>query len=426
MGNKLKEKLDSDYKALGLTIFSAGAALILLYMILRNLTSVSGVLGQVVSILSPFIYGIVIAYLLTPVYDFVTRKTYARLKRKFKKHPGAALPVSKALATFVSVVVLFATVAAFGFLVIPAIIDSVTSLVEVIPEGVTRTIDWLEATGRGSDTGISAVVNWLEHSSDNITEWLRDNLLPELGEIASHVYAGLWGTVKTVLNILVGVIASAYMLNGRERFKAQFKKAAYAVMTTEHAENVIEFVRFSNKKFGGFISGKILDSIIIGFLCYGLMIVLGLPYAVLVSFIIGVTNVIPFFGPFIGAVPGFLIIFVVDPVDALIFAVMILGLQQFDGNILGPKILGDSIGIASFWVLFSIIIGGGLFGPLGMVLAVPTFAVFYYYFKTDVEKKLKAKGLAVETAAYEHTGFYEPDEGGKAEEPDGKQEKQNE
>jgi predicted PurR-regulated permease PerM len=190
-------------------------------------------------------------------------------------------------------------------------------------------------------------------------------------------------------------------------FKAQAKKTIMALCSKEHADDIFEFANYSNMQFGGFINGKIIDSAIIGVLCAILMSIIGLPYTVLVSTIVGITNIIPFFGPFIGAIPGTLIILLESPIQAFYFVILILALQQFDGNILGPKILGETSGLASFWVMFAILVGGGLFGFVGMVLGVPTFAVLYYYSGKLLRKKLKRKNMPEETEEYMEFNKYD-------------------
>ena len=186
-------------------------------------------------------------------------------------------------------------------------------------------------------------------------------------------------------------------------FRSQTKKLILSISRDRVAEEIFNFLNFANKTFGGFISGKIIDSIIIGFICFGAMNVMGLPYPVLISTIIGVTNIIPFFGPFIGAIPSVVIIAIASPIQALYFLIMVVVLQQVDGNIIGPAILGNSTGLASFWVMFSIIVGGGLFGFIGMILGVPVFAIIYYYAGRIIKTKLSRKNLPVET--WEYTSY---------------------
>jgi predicted PurR-regulated permease PerM len=238
-------------------------------------------------------------------------------------------------------------------------------------------------------------------------------MLPYFEELISRTSTSLVGSIitifKSLLNFIIGIIISIYLLVDKERFIAQAKKVLYAFLTRERANNFINNLRYSDKIFGGFISGKIIDSLIIGVLCYIGMLVLRLPYSVLIAVLVGITNIIPYFGPFIGAIPSAFFILMIDPKKCLVFVIFILILQQFDGNILGPKILGDSTGLNSFWVIFSITVFSGLFGILGMFIGVPVFAVIYAAFKTLINKRLEIKHMPVETSYYIDYD-YDPDE----------------
>ena len=404
MGEKLKDKPYGKYIALGATIFVSGAALIVLYMSMSKYSSFVDMFNKGLMILSPFIYGIVIAYLLDPLYEMIKNRLCGLMKiedgdSKSQKMKSAA---AKALAIFLTMAVFIAFITAFGFLVIPQIIDSLSSLVVIIPARVQEVISYIEKQDADSNGLLmKSLIEFLKNSTDNITSWISNTLLPTLGNYMTQIYQGLWSTVKTVLNIAIGLITSVYLMVDRDRFKGSIIKIVRSTWPVKKADEIVDFLRFSNKAFGGFISGKIIDSIIVGFICFAVLAILKVPYAVLVSVIVGITNVIPFFGPFIGAIPGALIIGAADPMKMLVFLVVILALQQFDGYVLGPKILGDSTGLSSFWVMFAIIIGGGLFGFLGMVFAVPTFAVIMYYFNKHIDANLVKKGLPTDLAVYE-------------------------
>lgn len=404
MGGKLKEKVSRRYLLLGITIFLAGAALIVLYMAMSKYQSFANLMSKGLMIISPFIYGIVLAYLLDPLYELIRRPLHKLLESKLtgKQHPRMISVISGGIAVAITMLVFITFLIGFGFLVIPQIFDSLSSLVVTIPARVQEIIDFIEKADADSQGVLMrSLIDWLKNSTDNITSWISNTLLPMVGGYMTQIYQGVWSTVKTVLNIAIGLITSVYLMTERDHFKASIIKIVRALLPDDKADSVLDFLRFSNKAFGGFISGKIIDSIIVGFLCFAILSFLKIPYAVLVSVIVGITNVIPFFGPFIGTIPGALIIGAADPVKMLIFLVVILALQQFDGYVLGPKILGDSTGLSSFWVMFAIIIGGGMFGFIGMVFAVPTFAVIMYLFNKHVNAKLEEKGLPTDTAAYE-------------------------
>ena len=397
----MKELFRSTYFKFGLTIFISGSALILLFEAMNNWSSVGTGWETLYTIVSPFIYGLVMAYLLCPVYNATVRRMYGLTKDRWRT-PKGALRYARVMGTIVALLVLFGVVGGLFALILPETIRSITGLVQSMPTRVNALIDWIMGLSVNENNpeiaaAIEAVIN---HTTESFLDWAENTLLPKLGDYMSKTFVGVWITLKTVMNMLIGVIICVYFLNSKETFKAQAKKFIMALCRKEKADDVFELANFVNLQFGGFINGKIIDSAIIGVLCALLMSIIGLPYTVLVSTIVGITNIIPFFGPFIGAIPGTLIILLESPTQALYFMILIFALQQFDGNILGPKILGETSGLASFWVMFAILVGGGLFGFIGMVLGVPTFAVIYFYIGKFIKKKLKRKNMPEETNEY--------------------------
>lgn len=404
----MKELLKSTYFKFGLTIFIAGAGLILLFEAVNNWNSVGTGWDTVYTIVSPFIYGLVIAYLLCPIYNAIVRRMYGLTKDRWRSRKGA-LRYARIMATIVSLLVLFGVVGGLFALILPETIRSITGLVQTMPTRVNALIDWIMSMSVNENnpemaTAIEAVIN---HATDSFVDWAENTLLPSLGDYMSKTFLGVWVTLKTVMNLLIGVIVCVYFLNSKEKFKAQAKKTIMALFSKEKADDLFELANYTNMQFGGFINGKIIDSAIIGVLCFVLMTIIGLPYTVLVSSIVGITNIIPFFGPFIGAIPGTLIILLESPIQAFYFVLLIFALQQFDGNILGPKILGETSGLASFWVMFAILVGGGLFGFPGMILGVPTFAVIYHYSSKFLSKKLKRKNMPEVTEEYMEFNKYD-------------------
>lgn len=404
----MKELFRSTYFKFGLTVFVSGAFLILLFEAVNNWSSVGTGWNTLYTIVSPFVYGLVIAYLLCPVYNGIVRRMYGLTKDTWRTRKGA-LRYARIMATIVSLVVLFGVIGGLFALILPETVRSITGLVQTMPERVNALIDWFMglSVNQNNPEMAAAVETLINHTTSSFIDWAENTLLPRLGDYMSKTFLGVWVTVKTVMNILIGVIVSVYFLNSKEKFKAQAKKTIMALCTKEKADDLFELANYSNMQFGGFINGKIIDSAIIGVLCFILMKIIGLPYTVLVSTIVGITNIVPFFGPFIGAIPGTLIILLESPIQALYFVLLILGLQQFDGNILGPKILGETSGLASFWVMFAILVGGGLFGFPGMILGVPTFAVIYYYAGKLLRKKLKRKNMAEDTEEYMEFNKYD-------------------
>lgn len=406
----MRERLRSKYFKLGLTMFLAGAAIIIFYHMIADFTEVKEIFSTINLVLSPFIFGLVTAYLLCPLYNLVVRNVYKWTSKKIRTK-RKALSFARVIATIASITVLFGTVGGLFALVLPELVRSIIGLIQVMPDRLNDLLDW----GRNTFTAekfpqaAAAFEGIIEKVINSVTEWAENEFLPNVGIFMSHVSQGVLITLRTVLNSLIGVIICIYFLNSKERFKAQIRKLVNAFNNKERADDIFEFAYYANDTFGGFINGKLIDSLIMGILCFIAMSIIGLPYTVLVSTIVGVTNFIPFFGPFIGAIPSAIIICLVSPVQAIYFLIMILVLQQIDGNIIGPRILGDSIGIASFWVMFAIIVGGGFFGFAGMVLGVPVFAIIYYYFGKFIKKRLRRKNMPTETTEYEEFNKYNID-----------------
>lgn len=404
------KRLESEYARLGLTIFGAGAALIVLFRIIDRFDWVRESLDMIQGILSPFIFGLVMAYLLCPVYNLVVRRMYHLLKDGFRQKK-TALRVARVAGSVLSLMTLFGVVGGLFALVLPETVRSVMGLVQMLPDRLTDLIEWSEKTltAERYPEMAEAAELLIRHLRDNFSEWSENDLMPRIGEYMAQISMGVYVTIRTLFNLLIGVIVCVYLLNSKELFKAQIKKVISATMTKEKSDDIFEFAYFANRTFGGFINGKLIDSLIIGILCFILMSIFKFPYTVLVSTIVGVTNFIPFFGPFIGAVPSALIICLASPIKALYFLILVFALQQFDGNILGPKILGGTTGLSSFWVMFAIIVGGGLFGFTGMVLGVPVFAVIYYYFGRYIKKRLVRRQQPTETADYMEFNKYDID-----------------
>jgi len=364
-----------------LSIFGAIALSILLFFLLYGIKDIGRALDRLSEILSPFIYGGVVAYLLRPLCNFCETFFRERLKGKMKK-------LANPLAVTVSLVSGLLIVYALLIMIIPQVYESAKNLWQTLPGKVAQLIGWLtEIFGEDEE-----LLYYLEYSYNAVYNeldvWVKETVVPNITNLVSGVGLGVWRVLVFVKNLLIGVIVAAYLLASRERFSRQSVLLVRSAFSPKWAQLILDEVAFVDRMFGGFIDGKIVDSAIIGVLCYIGCLVFKFPNALLVSAIVGITNVIPFFGPFIGAIPSVLLILIESPIKALWFALFILGLQQLDGNVIGPKILGDRTGLSSFWVLFSIILFGGLWGLVGMIVCVPLFAVIY-----DIIKKLVHRGL---------------------------------
>ena len=406
----MKRLLENKHARLMFMIFIVGALLIIFNQIVGNYESFSEGVGTIKTIVSPFIYGFVMAYLLSPIYNATVRGLY-KLLGKYFKNKQRLFSFCKLVASVVAVVCLIGAVAGLIALIVPQVIESLTGILKSLPQRLTQlSALFNDITSKMDNKRLAMKMSEIyAQAQTNLIELAQTKLLPGMGTLVGQVSTQVLLTLKTMMNVMIGVMACVYMLNSKERFQGQFKKVILATLPKEKAEAVFDFAKFTNRTFGGFINGKIIDSIIIGIICFILMEIFGFPYPILISAIIGITNVIPFFGPFIGAIPAAIIILLVSPIHALYFLVLIFVLQQVDGNIIGPAILGNTTGIASFWVLFSIVIGGGLFGFIGMVLGVPVFAIIYYYFSRSINKRLEAKGLEFRTDSYEDLNKYKID-----------------
>ena len=361
------------------------------------------------SILMPFIYGAVIAYLLTPVCNFVEIRLNALLTGRMKVNEQKAARFSAAIGIGLSLLFGFFIVYLLLAMVLPQVFESVRGIVQVLPGNVVKWSDWIQQKLADDEVLANYAEQFINAAYQNMQVWLNTKFLPDMQVIVSGVSAGLISALAAVKNIVIGIFAAAYLMGNRKKFAAQGKKLIYSFAKVPVANGILDEIHYINRVFGGFIDGKLLDSLIMGILCFVIMNLLNMPYTMLISVIVGVTNIIPFFGPFIGAIPSALIILTDSPVKCVYFLILILVLQQFVGNFLGPKILGDSTGLSSFWVLFSILLFGGLMGFVGMVIGVPTFAVIYDLIKKYSNWMLRKKKLATDTSVYEELSSIEPD-----------------
>lgn len=397
----MKFKFEKKYLCWGLTAFLVIVASILFYYILFHRSSLSNGIAKFIGISMPIIDGFVLAYLITPVLNKIEN---CIIKPLYKK---ANVPMTaknkrrmRGLSILVTVVLILIVMYEFFGLIIPEVIRSIQSIIFQFPIYVNNLSNWALGLMK-NNPDLEEVVNGLiAQYSSKLLDYLNSNLLPHINDLLKTLSLSVIGVFRALWNFVIGFIISIYVLGSKEKFAGQAKKIAYALFDRKAGNEIISNFRFIHSTFIGFIGGKIVDSIIIGIICFICTSIIGTPYAILVSVIVGVTNVIPFFGPWIGGVPSALLVLMVDPIQALYFIILILIIQQFDGNILGPKILGDSTGLSGFWVIFAITIFGGLFGVLGMVVGVPIFAVFYAGVRASVNRMLRRKELPTDIHPY--------------------------
>ena len=384
--------------------FGAISLSILFFFLIYRFQGFGDAISKLTGILMPFIYGAVIAYLLKPVCNCVENF----LRRLLPEKMGTA---ANMLAVTISLLFGILVVYALIMMIVPQLITSVTTLYYTARNNLNDFVDW--ASHQEIIASNQKLLDFIETSYDNLQDMLdnivRTKLVPSMQSLLSGAALGVMSFVAFLKNIVIGVIVSVYLLASRKKFGQQCKMILYSLIKPRWADIILEEILYADKMFGGFINGKILDSAIIGVLCYIACLIFKFPSALLVSVIIGVTNVIPFFGPFIGAIPATLLILIQNPIKALWFVLFGLVLQQVDGNIIGPKILGNTTGLSSFWVLFAILLFGGLWGFVGMIIGVPLFAVIY-----DVLKKFVFHGLRrneeMELVTTYHDNFGDPDD----------------
>ena len=401
---------DKRYLYWGVTAFCVIAAALLFYFAVGNITVFGNAVSRLVSILAPFIWGLVICYLLSPLMRSVENRLFLPLARKLyrknKKNDGRRF--ARALTVVFCEIVLILVLVALVYLIIPQMLSSVQTLISNSGVYVDNLSKWADGLFENYPVLDDYLGGLLDNFNTNLGNWLETKLLPRVGSVVTSVTSGVYGVAKSIYNLIIGIIVSIYLLSDKEGFVAAVKRMTYSVFSVETADRLRSGLNFVDRTFMSFLNGKLLDSLIIGIICYIVCSILKMPYTLLVSVIVGVTNIIPFFGPLIGAVPSALIILMVDPTKCLIFIIFVIILQQIDGNIIGPRILGNSTGITGFWVMFSIILGGGLFGFWGLLLGVPVFVVIYSLVTSLIVKKLKRNDLPWELEDYKELDYIDP------------------
>lgn len=399
-------KWDKKHVTWGITAFAVVACAIVFYMVLRNAETFGALISKIFNILSPFIWGLVIAYLLTPLMRSVEKSIFIPLGKKLNKNgKGKA---ARGFSVLLSELVMLAVLTALVYLILPQLYSSLETIVLNSNAYVNNLSRWVTRLLHDYPQLESYAAQLLGKLNTGLVDWIRSTLLPGVGSLISNVTTGVYQVLVALYNLVIGIIVSVYVLSNLENFAAGGRRLLYSVFSIATAEKIREQLNFINRTFMNFLSGKLLDSAIIGLICYISCVIMNMPYALLISVIVGVTNIIPFFGPFIGAIPSAIIILMISPIKCLVFIVFIFVLQQVDGNIIGPKILGNSVGINGFWVMFSIILGAGLFGFWGMLLGVPVFVVIYTEIDGLIEKRLKKSDLPWEVTQYKDMERIDP------------------
>ncbi len=362
-----------------ITVYTLSGILIALAVILLlNLNDVKTFFGKFLTVLSPFIWGILFAIITNKAASFIENHLPSKYSLKTRRFIGA----------LVAVLILVITVMLVVYLLIPKLVISISSLSLVISNFANNSTNWIKQLQ--SDVHLS---NELVSQIYNYSNQAVQAVWGAAKSFAPNLISSTWSALSSIGNFVIGFIVCLYILIDKQKIAYNIKRFSLAIFNSKQYEKGKKIMYLALEKFTNFFSGKIYDSIIIGILCFVAMLFINKEYATLIAVIVGITNIIPFFGPIIGAVPCALLLLIVDPLDCLIFVIMIIILQQLDGNVIGPAILGDSVGLSSLWIMFAILVGGAYFGFFGMLLGVPVVAVIYYVIKGIVDDKLSEKGI---------------------------------
>ena len=380
------------------TILIAIAFTVFLLFIKDNLKLVGDIFSTIIGILTPFIIGFLFAYILNFPYKFFYSKVFGKIGKKRK----ILIKVKKPLALITTYAVVIAVIVVLIAIVVPQIVVNIQSLAKAFPqyyavfmENAENTIDWINSIFGSNIDGESILESF---SNEILKVFSLDNVTKFASETTQIVINMLTSTTTGIYNFIMGIVISVYFLAAKESLCNQVKRLAVAFIPIKYLPKIYEIVDITDTKCGRFLVGDILDAGFVGILTFIVMSIFQLPYAPLIAVLIGVTNIIPFFGPFIGAIPSAFILFLIDPWDMIIFVIIVFIIQQLDGNLFKPKIIGSQVGLSSFWVLFSVIVGGALFGVLGLILGTPIYAVIYSLVGKKVRNNIKDKGKIAQEA----------------------------
>ena len=372
------------YLKIGITGAAILASGILCAFVLFKMPVIISVLKGITEILKPFLYGVVFAYLLAPLCNKIEEKLF----QIFPKAKTKARRFICFIAIVISLCVAIAVIWLIIMMIIPQVWDSVMKIIQMVPQKLIVVNNWIEHMLENQPELQAYFEEFSSQAESNIDSLLNVDTIQKVQSIINSLSVQLFGVLGVVKNIFLGLLISAYLLGSRKLFGAQAGLILHGVFSDKWAKIIEEEIRYTDKMFNGFLVGKIIDSAIIGLLCFAGTSIMGFEAPAFISVVIGITNIIPFFGPFIGAIPCGLLLLLENPMHCLYFIIFIFVLQQLDGNVIGPKILGNTTGVSSFWVLFAILLFGGMWGVVGMVIGVPLFAVIY-----DIIRKLVYRGL---------------------------------
>lgn len=407
----MKRRIEKKYIGMALLALLVILLSILFNNLLEESAKYKGFSKTIKGTFMPILWGFIIAYLLNPIMKRLEHYVFMPLAKKLYQKKDKEIKQKKfaRAGSVILTMALFLFVLVGGLcVVIPQIYESIAKIIRDVPEYYAEVETWVTEFMAEDNNFSVYILDGLDNLYLQLMDYVNTVILPNADKIVKGITTGVIGVIKVLLNIVLAVIISIYVLCEKESLIAYAKKLTYSYLSKKNAHNLIAGTRHVNKVFGGFINGKIVDSFIIGALCYIFMVIANFEYAVLISIIVGVTNIIPYFGPFIGAIPSVFLLLVTEPRQGLIFAVFILVLQQLDGNVIGPLILGESLNLSSMWILLAILIGGGLFGVPGMILGAPTMACIYTILRRDTRVRLAAKDMPTESKDFLHLDIAPP------------------
>ncbi len=424
----MKFKFKNNYIAWGVTALCVIVASLLVFVMLNNYKEITTAVGNFFGAIQPIFIGFIIAYLMSPVVTFFETRTFkgffksknkdsvssfdeitevkddseeAELSEKYK-HLNVYVKNKprRILSIVVSFVILIGILVGIFFAIVPQLVDTITLLIDRIPQYGKEMTKWVEDTFAAYPEVGDWIKGMITEASDGLKSFLTNSILPQMMDYLGFLTNGLMSIVGVFLNIVFGLVVSIYCLYSKELFSAQAKKLIYCIASVKHANGFISSFRKIHKSFGNFITGTLIDSFVVGCITFIATTIFRVPFALLVSVIMGITNIIPYFGPFIGIVPCIALIFMEDPVMCLVFLAIALVIQNLNGNIISPRILGESMGLSSFWVIFAILAGQGIFGFWGLIIGIPLFAVVYSTVRALVASRLRKKGLPSASDSY--------------------------